>query len=526
MPPLTNCKPCLADRHDECNKDDCLCKVETNHNERKESLRDGVREDPNKPIDYDQFKDVWKEIYANQTEASEDSRSTTWDRGYEIAESDHDKIDKATAKIQENRRFVTDNKTDEILLYNGKIYDKLQAEALIKEETEKLIPNCTEHYRREVIAKIKAQTYRDLRDFDSDPKEITVLNGILSLETLKVRPHTPENFSRVLLAGEYIQPEHEDIEENLKYTLFWKALTDSFTVNGKFRPTDMQTVLEVMASTFLKKPIDQKAVMFLGSGENGKSVFLSYLIWLLGKNNVSSIPLQDLTNDKFLAANLDGKSANIFTDLEKNELRHTGKIKVIVSNEGIEVQKKGKQGYTLYPFCKLIFSCNRFPKVFDQSQGFFRRWIIVKWERNFENDAARDDNLLDKLLSSLEEKTLVFSCLVNLASQLLKAGKFTHSSTWKIVQRDWNANADPVADFDSRYIIDSDGNKGKRKTYQFYREICYHEGETPLGMGKFSKEFSQYHDEWIDKDGRTQRIWLNIDFVVPKDSKLEDFDFS
>ena len=273
MPPLTNCEPCLADRHDECNKDDCLCKVETNHNERKESLRDGVREDPNKPIDYDQFKDVWKEIYANQTEASEDSRSTTWDRGYEIAESDHDKIDKATAKIQENRRFVTDNKTDEILLYNGKIYDKLQAEALIKEETEKLIPNCTEHYRREVIAKIKAQTYRDLRDFDSDPKEITVLNGILSLETLKVRPHTSENFSRVLLAGEYIQPEHEDIEENLKYTLFWKALTDSFTVNCKFRPTDMQTVLEVMASTFLKKPIDQKAVMFLGSGENGKSVF-------------------------------------------------------------------------------------------------------------------------------------------------------------------------------------------------------------------------------------------------------------
>ncbi len=90
-----------------------------------------------------------------------------------------------------------------------------------------------------------------------------------------------------------------------------------------------------------------------------------------------------------MSADLDGKSANIFSDLEKNELRHTGEIKDIVSGEGLQVQKKYKDPFTLYPFVKLMFSCNRFPKSFDQSQGFFRKWMIVKWERNFENDPER-----------------------------------------------------------------------------------------------------------------------------------------
>ncbi len=475
---------------------------------------------------------TWNEKFSEplDTREVETTVKSAWNTVYgkEISFEGHDKIDKVAAELQKNHKFVTDKKTDEILLYNGKIYDKLQSEALIKEKTEKLIPNCTTHYRTEVINKIKAQTYTDLEEFDSNPNEITVENGILNLDTLELKDHTPEHLSRVLLPVRYIRPQHEDIEENLKDTLFWKSLKASFTVDGKFRPIDFLTVLEVIASTFVKKPIDDKAIMFLGSGDNGKSVFLSYTESLLGKSNVSSIPLQDLTNDKFLTANLDGKSANIFSDLEKNELRHTGKIKPIVSNEGIEVQKKNKQGYTLYPFCKLIFSCNKFPKVFDQSQGFFRRWVIVKWERNFENDSARDENLLEKLLENQEERNLVFSCLVKLANKLNKTGKFTHSASWRIIQQEWNQNADPVADFDAHCIKDSKFNKPKNEVYKCYRNWCYFKGETPLGMGKFSKEFCEYHEELIEKDldDRTRRVWCNIDFKIPKDAKLEDFDFS
>lgn len=435
-----------------------------------------------------------------------------------------DKINNVATELQKNYQFVTLRKTEEILLYNGKIYDSVQAETIIKEETEKLIPNCTTNHRNEVVNKIKAQTYTDLEKFDSDPNLITLENGILNLETLELKPHTPDHLSRVLLPVEYDKPKSDDIEENLKDTLFWKFLTSSFTVDGKFRKEDFDTIIEIIASPIVKRHIDEKAFMFLGQGENGKSVCLGYIESIIGKNNVSSITLQDISDDKFMRANLAGKSANIFSDLEQNELKHTGKIKAITSNEGIEVQKKHQQGFTLYPFCKLMFSCNRFPKVYDQTQGFFRRWIIVKWDRNFENDPERIEYLREKLASNQEEKNLVFSCLVSIANRLNKIGKFTHSKDWKTIQREWNANADPIDDFVTNYIKDSETNKTKRETYQFYKEIMLSKGETPLGIGQFSKAFEEYHDQDRINGGKTERVWLNIDFRIPVQTIMKEHD--
>ncbi|MBC8503151.1 MAG: hypothetical protein H8D35_08540, partial [Nitrosopumilus sp.] len=432
-----------------------------------------------------------------------------------------DKIDNVVRELQLRHTFVTIRKTEEILLYNGKIYDNLQAETIIKEETEKLIPNCTSHSRHEVINKIKAQTYSELEKFDLDPNLITVENGILNLETLELSPHTPKHLSRVLLPVEYTKPKSKDIEKNLKDTLFWKYLKASFTVNGKFKKKEFQTVLEIIASPIIKRHVDEKAFMFLGGGENGKSVCLGYIQSLIGKDNVSNIALQDIAEDKFLRANLVGKSANIFPDLEQNELRHTGKVKAITSNEGIEVQKKHQQGFTLYPFCKLLFSCNRFPKVFDQSQGFFRRWIIVKWERDFENDPARIEYLKEKLDENQEEKNLVFSSIVAIANRLNKDGKFTHSKDWKEIQKEWNENADPIDDFATNWIVDSEGHKTKRETYHFYKKVMIEKGEIPKGIGQFSKAFAEYYEEdRVEVDGRTQRSWLNIDFKVPKQETL------
>lgn len=456
---------------------------------------------------------------------------SAWDRitNKELQFDQIDKINNVATDLKNRYKFVTLRKTEEILLFNGKIYDRVQAETIIKEETEKLIPNCTTHDRNEVVNKIKVQTYSDIEKFDSDPNLVVVENGILNLSTLELTPHTPAHLSRVLLPVEYHKPAwtinddtiFEDIESNLKDTLFLKFLKSSFTVNGKFRREDFETVLEVSVSPIIKQHIDEKAIMFLGNGDNGKSVLLEYIESLYGESNISNISLQNIADDKFMSADLDGMSANIFTDLGHNELRNTGKIKAIVSNEGIQVQRKHQQGFKLKPFCKLIFSCNRFPKVFDQSQGFFRRWIIVKWERNFDGDPERDEGLKQKLPTNQEEKNLVFSCFVRLANRLNKVGKFSHTVNWKTIQREWNENADPLDGFATNYIIESETSKTKRETYQFYKEIMFEKGETPLGIGQFSKAFAEYYEE--DRDSNT-RMWLNIDFKKPTQTTMREND--
>jgi putative DNA primase/helicase len=506
--------------------------------ETKNILKDPVGFDPNTPLTEDVIiNDTPKEKLYQCTHCDFESKSfkafeQCKQRRHEILTiyrpvdnsndfTGADKIDNVANVLMQKYSFVTLRNTNRILLYNGKIYDRLNAETIIAEESNKLIPNCTKHERLEVIDKVKVQTYIDEVDFDKDPNLITVENGILNLETLELKPHTPDHLSQVLLPVEYHKPPTDNIEENLKDTLFLKYLTSSFTVNGEFRREDFETVLEIIASPIVKRHVDEKAFMFLGAGENGKSVCLSYIESLLGKNNVTHIPLQKIASDKHMSADLDGVSANIFSDLEKNELRHTGEIKDIVSGEGLQVQKKYKDPFTLYPFCKLMFSCNRFPKSFDQTQGFFRRWIIVKWERNFENDPERIEYLREKLDSNQEEKNLVFSNLVTIANRLNIIGKFTHSKDWKTIQKEWNENADPLDDFATNYIIDSEDNKTKRETYQFYKEYCFEKGETPLGMGQFGKQFAEYYDE--DRTN-SQRVWLNIDFKRPKQTTMNEVD--
>ena len=216
----------------------------------------------------------------------------------------------------------------------------------------------------------------------------------------------------------------------------------------------------------------------------------------------------------FAAANLDGMLANIFTDIEANALKETGKLKAICSGEGIYVEHKNARGFNLYPYAKLIFSCNKFPKVYDQSDGFFRRWIIIEFKRKFAlGDPDRDEKLKDKLIDDQSEKDIVFSYLMVYSEKLLRTGKFRYSLGHKEIRKLWNANADPLTNFIDNCIIDKEGSKKtKRDTYKFYEQWCYDHGIVPLTKGQFGKAFAEEFDD--EKSGRW--YWIDIDFKVPK----------
>ena len=196
-------------------------------------------------------------------------------KGREQEGEDEDKkglIEILTERICEKYKFSTLRESDETLLYDGKIYNKAAAESIIKESVEKMFSDSTIKLRSEVIAKVKARTYSDIEAFDSDSDKITLPNGILNLETLELSPHTPTHLSRVLVPVEFTAPKFTindetifaDIEKNLEGTLFLKFLKSSFTIDGIFKRKSFETVLELFASVFVKKQIDERAGMNLG----------------------------------------------------------------------------------------------------------------------------------------------------------------------------------------------------------------------------------------------------------------------
>ncbi len=174
------------------------------------------------------------------------------------------------------------------------------------------------------------------------------------------------------------------------------------------------------------------------------------------------------------------------------------------------------------PLVKLLFSCNLFPKTKDQDHGFFRRWIIVEWLRNFENDSDSIKDLKNKICNNKEEINKVFSSLIPIAKKLLKNKKFTHTKPEKDVKKMWLENSNPLESWIRQYTKESENNETLRDTHDFYKSTMYDKGETPVSMHKLNKALEEEYEK--SKSGK--HLWLNMELNKSKDSTMEDFDNS
>src|SRR2546428_9034537 len=55
-----------------------------------------------------------------------------------------------------------------------------------------------------------------------------------------------------------------------------------------------------------------------------------------------------------------------------------------------------RSSFTYTPYCKLIFSCNKPPEVYEDSKAFFRRWVLISFPNSFEGPTD-NRNLLQEL---------------------------------------------------------------------------------------------------------------------------------
>ena len=427
-------------------------------------------------------------------------------------------------ELLEKYHFKTYKDTEELLLFDGRVYDGLLAESTVKEYCEQNIDRCQTSHCKEVVEKIKRRSYVLREAFNSYPNIITLENGILNMKTLEFREHTHQNLSTWYIPTKYDPSEsntldkdndigYDSIEKQLKGTVFWKYITSCFTdeKTGVVNQKDIYTVLETMAFTLIKTNFIQRSVMFIGSGSNGKSVLLEYLNHLIGSKNITHIPIQDIAEGGFVIANLDGKILNIFADVESTEMRKSGQLKTVIGGEPIEVQRKHRDPYTMIPTCKFVFSANKFPRMYDQSDGSFRRFIVVQFNRQFIG-INKDTSLGDKLVKNVEETELVFKTMVYLARQLHRRGDFRYTKSIQDVRLLWNELADPILQYVRERIDEvADNIVTKKDVYNDYYAYCLKNEMTPMKIGAFGKEFSNHFDEQtVRTDQSVRKYWSDM----------------
>jgi putative DNA primase/helicase len=246
--------------------------------------------------------------------------------------------------------------------------------------------------------------------------------------------------------------------------------------------------------------------MLLGSGANGKSTLLNLLTALVGKVNVSNVALHRLDEDKFAAASLYGKLVNSFADLDSRALQASSIFKSITGGDSIVGERKYADPFTFRPYARLLFSANEPPPTPDNSDAFFRRWVVMPFERRFDGKGA-DRNLTAKLTTDKELSGLLNKGIERLPD-LRKRGAFTLTEASMSAADRFRVDADSVAGFlDDQCDLSAGLRTPQADLFPAYRNWCSESNRRPLGKQRFNRRLLELAPSILDLKSGGVRYW-------------------
>lgn len=227
--------------------------------------------------------------------------------------------------------------------------------------------------------------------------------------------------------------------------------------------------------------VDNEEKMFIltGVGGSGKSTFAN-IIKQIFDNDVASLTLDDLGEDFKLATGVNKRL--IYADeLNSNDLNN-GVIKTLVSQQEITVNPKFDRVYKARWQGRLLFSCNKPPKLDLSDTGILRRIVYYSMNEKIKNPDI-----------SLQKKEYTHEELVNIVAHALK-----------VDITDWDKRFQK----ETRDILKTNNSvwlcKGEHLTTTSYAQYC--ELTKDKGLKPFSEpnweKVKQLLIEWeVEEDG-------------------------
>lgn len=231
---------------------------------------------------------------------------------------------------------------------------------------------------------------------------INLKNGMYDTELNKLVDHSPDYLSFAQLNVTY--------DPNAKSELLDKFLSSVFL-------NRVETIDAFSSYCLMPTAVQRRFLLLIGTGTNGKSVWMNFLTKTLGKGNCSSETIQSLANNKFSLANLRHKLANISSDVSEAMLNDVAIIKRLTGGDTISTEKKFKDSQTYENYAKLIFSCNEFPALQHIDEAYFGRMLIINCLAKFtkENQDLQIQSKLDNAVvrSAWFNRTIAYYKSVN-----------------------------------------------------------------------------------------------------------------
>ncbi|WP_423197995.1 phage/plasmid primase, P4 family [Cupriavidus sp. H19C3] len=309
--------------------------------------------------------------------------------------------------------------------------------------------------------------------------------------------------------------------KSLPENSLWKKFLDSSQPN-----IENQNVLqEYTGYTLLNDTRYQKGMVHVGDGSNGKGVYAEVIANL--HKNVISILMEKLSN--FGLSQLPDASLAVVAESPKKGINEE-MLKQLISGDRVVIEIKRLSQFTLKPFAKWVICCNSFPRIQDETDGVWRRLIIMPWEKQFK-EANKILNLEKRIVE--EEMGIVLDWALTGLQRLLKRGENgdfiipEHLQVLKSKEKQKSNNVIPF--IENTYLVKcSEAFTKKDDIFKRYQAYCLDKGILPYGNSEFWKRVGLYFKEGLFEKKKTdcgeRKYYINLVFKPNMECDEEEGD--
>lgn len=302
-----------------------------------------------------------------------------------------------------------------IWTYNGSHWIEKDRESVMKwiaEEYGALPMARREADHKQILSIVKTLLPKGIRTVDQ--KGVNFANGFLASDG-KLYEHSPTYGCTYTLPFRYLP------EEAGRAPKFFDFLHQSWGKDEDYQ-SKVNALQEAMCVTiFGMGPRFQRAILLEGAAKTGKSQMLR-IVQSIVPDDARSSCNPDSWGERFPPVTMANKILNVCGELPEATKINGQRFKDIVSGDPIQVEHKGGQIFTTQIYATHWFGSNHLPQSQDTSEGFNRRWLILRF--NF--PVVAEKRILDygEIIAS-EEREGIVAWAVEALPRLLIQNEYT-----------------------------------------------------------------------------------------------------
>jgi P4 family phage/plasmid primase-like protien len=359
---------------------------------------------------------------------------------------------------------------------------------------------------------------------DSKNDILCFTNGVIDFSNNKFRDGLPEDYTHKCTNIPYIKLEDADTTIIDEVSTFMEQL---------FPDKELREYMwDHAASVLIGKNKNQTLNFYVGSGRNGKSIFVTLMSAILGDYK-ATVPISLITKPRVNigsaspeVATLMGVRYAVMQESSVNDRINEGTMKELTGGDKILCRALYKDPLEFVPQFKLVMCTNNLPGIDGKDDGTWRRIRTVDFKSSFTESPDPSSNYQFKVDKNLDEKFEIWKPIF--MSMLVERAYVTHGNVndCKMVMvnsEKYRNDQDYLSAFASECIVIQSGSTKELAIHDRFKEWWRnnHGKNEPKGKELFDYLNKTYtHKNGVSKKGTT---WHGLK-VVRDDTEPDPVD--